>query len=71
MADEKELRELCERIARLPAGAQLLVAESILAGLRKLHFTDEEAIRQDIAEAEAYYSQQRRTGLGEAKREAG
>ena len=73
MADQNELYELQQRIARLPVGDQLLVVEVILAGIRNSRFTDHEEIKQEIAATEAWYAkQQRATGLAEeAKREAG
>jgi|GEM_PF-7105502 len=40
MADENELYELQQRVARLPLGDRLLLVESIVAEVRKQNFTD-------------------------------
>jgi len=71
--DFKELHELAERTARLPMRDQLYLIEMILAGIRKTHLTDYEAIKQEIAaQTERYSKQNRSSSLAEeAKCEAG
>jgi hypothetical protein len=48
-ADGRELADLLQRVTALPPGEQLLLAESILGGLRRTHFHDDEVLRQDLA----------------------
>jgi hypothetical protein len=84
MADESELRELCERIGRLGGRGQTRLLEMVLAENRRRW--DEEVVRQqaavaalleaekqELAAAEAWYSAQSRSRslAEETKREAG
>jgi len=45
-----ELYQLRERIAKLTPGEQLLLAEGILANIRRAHFTDHEALDRSLRE---------------------
>ncbi len=71
--NKNEVYDLVDRAGRLAPGEQLYLAEKILAGLRYALFTDLEAMKQELAEAEAWYTAASRSrGLvEEAKREAG
>jgi hypothetical protein len=70
--NQHELFDLQQRIARLPPEDQMNLVERVLAGIRKEHFTDHEAIKQELAALEAWYSEKKRsTNSTEAKREAG
>jgi hypothetical protein len=48
--DHDELYQLRERIAKLTPEEQLLLAEGILADIRRDHFTDHEADRKAMEE---------------------
>lgn len=84
MADENELRELSERIARLSGRDQTRLLEMVLAENRRqceeavaqalaAEAVLREAEKQELAEVEAWYTAQSRSRgpAEEAKREAG
>lgn len=72
MADENELRELCERIGRLGGGDQTRLLEMVLGENRRRWA--EEVARQQAAVAELLEWEKRQRAPAtppEAKREAG
>jgi hypothetical protein len=84
MANENELKELCDRIARLGGRDQTRLLEMVLAENRRQYeelaaqalaadAVLREAMKQELAAVEEWHTaQQQLKGLsGEAKREAG
>ena len=73
MADDNELRELCERIGRLRLDDQLHLLEMVLADYRAKQVIDEEAARKEIAAWEEWHLKRQRSAVPveEHTREAG
>ena len=73
MADENELRELCERIRRLRLDDQLHLLEMVLADARAARAREDEEGRRELAAMEERYLKRQRLAVPveDHSREAG
>jgi len=73
VADESELRELSERIARLGTSDQVLLLEMVLADARAARLRDDELGRQELKAWEQWHLKRQRPAapVEEHSREAG